>query len=38
MHPPQEELARMMEQAGFEQVKWFNLTAGVCALHVGRKS
>ena len=38
MHPPQEELARMMEQAGLEQVKWFNLTAGVCALHVGRKS
>ena len=38
MHPPQEELARMMERAGLEQVKWFNLTAGVCALHVGRKS
>lgn len=38
MHPSQEELARLMEQAGLEQVKWFNLTAGVCALHVGRKS
>ncbi len=38
VHPAQEELARMMEQAGLEQVKWFNLTAGVCALHVGRKS
>jgi len=38
MHPPQEALARMMEQAGLEQVQWFNLTAGVCALHVGRKS
>ena len=38
MHPSQEELARVMEQAGLEQVKWFNLTAGVCALHVGRKS
>jgi demethylmenaquinone methyltransferase/2-methoxy-6-polyprenyl-1,4-benzoquinol methylase len=38
MHPPQEELARLMEQAGLEQVKWFNLTAGVCALHVGRKT
>ncbi len=37
MHPPQEELARMMERAGLEQVQWFNLTAGVCALHVGRK-
>ena len=38
MHPSQEELARVMEQAGLEQVKWFNLTAGVCALHVGRKT
>jgi len=38
MHPPQQELARMMEHAGLEQVQWFNLTAGVCALHVGRKS
>ncbi len=38
MHPPQEELARMMEHAGLETVEWFNLTAGVCALHVGRKS
>jgi demethylmenaquinone methyltransferase/2-methoxy-6-polyprenyl-1,4-benzoquinol methylase len=38
MHPPQDELARMMEQTGLEQVQWFNLTAGVCALHVGRKT
>ncbi len=38
MHPSQEELARLMEQAGLDQVQWFNLTAGVCALHVGRKS
>ena len=38
MHPSQDELAHMMEQAGLEQVQWFNLTAGVCALHVGRKS
>ncbi len=38
MHPPQQELAHLMERAGLEQVKWFNLTAGVCALHVGRKS
>ena len=38
MHPPQEELARLMERAGLDQVQWFNLTAGVCALHVGRKS
>jgi demethylmenaquinone methyltransferase/2-methoxy-6-polyprenyl-1,4-benzoquinol methylase len=37
VHPPQEALARMMEQAGLESVQWFNLTAGVCALHVGKK-
>lgn len=37
VHPPQEVLAQMMEQAGLEGVQWFNLTAGVCALHVGRK-
>jgi demethylmenaquinone methyltransferase / 2-methoxy-6-polyprenyl-1,4-benzoquinol methylase len=33
--PDQEQLARMMERAGFDRVQWFNLTAGVCALHVG---
>jgi demethylmenaquinone methyltransferase/2-methoxy-6-polyprenyl-1,4-benzoquinol methylase len=37
MHPPQQELAAMMEQAGLARVEWFNLTAGVCALHVGHK-
>jgi demethylmenaquinone methyltransferase/2-methoxy-6-polyprenyl-1,4-benzoquinol methylase len=37
VHPPQQELAQMMEHAGLEGVQWFNLTAGVCALHVGRK-
>lgn len=37
MHPPQDELARLMERAGLERVQWFNLTAGVCALHVGYK-
>lgn len=37
MHPPQDELASMMERAGLERVQWFNLTAGVCALHVGTK-
>ena len=35
MHPPQGELAQMMERAGLRDVQWFNLTAGVCALHVG---
>ena len=37
MHPPQQELAQMMERAGFDSVQWFNLTAGVCALHVGTR-
>jgi demethylmenaquinone methyltransferase/2-methoxy-6-polyprenyl-1,4-benzoquinol methylase len=37
MHPPQDELAQMMERAGFDRVEWFNLTAGVCALHVGSR-
>lgn len=37
VHPPQDELAKMMEHAGFDNVEWFNLTAGVCALHVGTK-
>jgi len=37
MHPPQDELAQMMERAGLEDVQWFNLTAGVCALHVGTR-
>ncbi len=37
VHPPQDELAEMMEHAGFDGVQWFNLTAGVCALHVGTK-
>jgi len=35
MHPAQAELAQMMERAGLRDVQWFNLTAGVCALHVG---
>ncbi len=37
VHPPQDELAEMMEHAGFDSVQWFNLTAGVCALHIGTK-
>jgi demethylmenaquinone methyltransferase/2-methoxy-6-polyprenyl-1,4-benzoquinol methylase len=37
IHPPQQELAQMMERAGLEDVQWFNLTAGVCALHVGTR-
>ncbi len=37
MHPDQETLKTMMEHAGLEQVEWFNLSAGVAALHVGYK-
>ncbi|CAG9174907.1 bifunctional demethylmenaquinone methyltransferase/2-methoxy-6-polyprenyl-1,4-benzoquinol methylase UbiE [Cupriavidus respiraculi] len=37
MHPDQDSLARLMEQAGLEKVEYFNLMAGVVALHVGRK-
>lgn len=31
--PPQEELLKRMEQAGFERAKYRNLTAGIAALH-----
>ncbi len=37
MHPDQETLASMMRSAGFERVNYFNLTAGVVALHKGFK-
>lgn len=37
VHPDQETLKRMMEEAGFERVDYFNLTAGVVALHKGYK-
>ena len=37
MHPEQEELKGMLEQAGFERVDFFNLSAGVVALHRGYK-
>ncbi|HLI21421.1 MAG TPA: bifunctional demethylmenaquinone methyltransferase/2-methoxy-6-polyprenyl-1,4-benzoquinol methylase UbiE [Stellaceae bacterium] len=33
--PPQAELAAMMERAGFEQVGWRNLSAGIAAIHSG---
>jgi demethylmenaquinone methyltransferase/2-methoxy-6-polyprenyl-1,4-benzoquinol methylase len=35
MHPDQEALKAMMEQAGLERVEYFNLAAGVVALHRG---
>ncbi|GAB3263911.1 class I SAM-dependent methyltransferase [Chitinimonas naiadis] len=37
MHPGQEELAQMMRDVGFSKVDYFNLTAGVVALHKGYK-
>lgn len=37
MHPAQDELKEMMRQTGFERVEYFNLTAGVVALHRGYK-
>jgi demethylmenaquinone methyltransferase / 2-methoxy-6-polyprenyl-1,4-benzoquinol methylase len=37
MHPDQETLKSMMEHAGLEDVEYFNLSAGVVALHRGYK-
>ncbi|WP_273944862.1 bifunctional demethylmenaquinone methyltransferase/2-methoxy-6-polyprenyl-1,4-benzoquinol methylase UbiE [Burkholderia pseudomallei] len=37
MHPDQETLKTMMEQAGLDAVKYYNLSGGVVALHVGTK-
>ena len=37
MHPGQEELKNMMEEAGLEKVEYFNLTGGVVAVHRGDK-
>ena len=36
-HPDQSTLKTMMEQAGFVGVQWYNLSAGVVALHVGMR-
>jgi demethylmenaquinone methyltransferase/2-methoxy-6-polyprenyl-1,4-benzoquinol methylase len=35
--PEQPELARWLREAGYESVAWRNLTAGIVALHRGRK-
>lgn len=37
MHPDQKTLQIMMQEAGLAMVKYFNLTAGVAALHTGIK-
>ena len=34
-HPPQEELAEMMREAGLEDVRYRNLTGGIVAIHSG---
>lgn len=37
MHPAQDEMKIMMEQAGFEDCYYHNLSAGIVALHIGFK-
>jgi demethylmenaquinone methyltransferase/2-methoxy-6-polyprenyl-1,4-benzoquinol methylase len=36
-HPDQETLRGMMERQGFERCEYFNLSAGIVALHVGHR-
>ena len=35
VHPDQRELKALMERSGFDRVDYYNLVAGVVALHVG---
>ncbi|MGY6277600.1 bifunctional demethylmenaquinone methyltransferase/2-methoxy-6-polyprenyl-1,4-benzoquinol methylase UbiE [Methylomonas sp. MgM2] len=37
MHPRQDDLKRMMEEAGFERCEYFNMTQGIVAVHRGYK-
>ncbi|EAR55268.1 ubiquinone/menaquinone biosynthesis methyltransferase [Photobacterium sp. SKA34] len=37
MHPDQETLKGMMDEAGFDQTSYYNLTGGIVALHRGYK-
>jgi len=37
MHPDQETLRGMMDEAGFNRTEYFNMTGGVVALHRGFK-
>lgn len=37
MHPKQDELKQMMENAGFENCEYFNMTQGIVAVHRGYK-
>ncbi len=38
MHPDQETLRGMMDEAGFSRTEYFNMTGGIVALHRGFKS
>ena len=38
MHPDQETLKEMMEDAGFNRVEFHNMTGGIVALHKGIKA
>jgi demethylmenaquinone methyltransferase/2-methoxy-6-polyprenyl-1,4-benzoquinol methylase len=37
-HPPQEELAEMLRDAGFGEVGFRNLTGGIVAIHSGARN
>ena len=37
MHPPQDDLKSMIEEAGFEDCHYYNLTGGIVALHIAYK-
>lgn len=37
MHPSQEGLKTLMDESGFERTDYYNLSAGIVALHVGYK-
>jgi demethylmenaquinone methyltransferase/2-methoxy-6-polyprenyl-1,4-benzoquinol methylase len=37
MHPDQDTLQGMMDEAGYENTRYYNLTGGIVALHRGYK-
>jgi demethylmenaquinone methyltransferase/2-methoxy-6-polyprenyl-1,4-benzoquinol methylase len=37
MHPDQETLRGMMQEAGLEDVHYHNLSGGIVALHIGHR-
>ena len=37
MHPDQESLMQMMQEAGLENCKYHNVMSGICAIHMGFK-